>query len=336
MIAETGVPAGRQQARPTSSQLGGEFHGFSGTPSATSRTVTPSGRHRQRLHGRGGVGDRRRWCAQSVADHRPADGGRRPSPLGKAEQIKHRLPGTYRALVTDPLPHRDGAVELGVLDQVAGVQRLGVEADGAHVVRPSRVGEAAQEVRQRHHHGLGVLQHGRQADHCLPCHRQSPSFVGSMACALALEPRRRSFLDATDDAHAGRPEFALQSDGRERVEQPVLDSEQRGGRPRRGPRLGVDALDVGARRLGPDPQRPGHLPGRYTLVRSAPAPPLHAAPARREPARLATAPRAAAAASTASTATAASRPARTSRDSSWAACGPDSAGRCGRGSVIAL
>jgi hypothetical protein len=55
--------------------------------------------------------------------------------------------------------------------------------------------------------------------------------------------------------------FSLQIDRAEAVQQAMLHREQRGGRAGRCAGVGVDALDVGLRRLGRDAQGAGDLPG---------------------------------------------------------------------------
>src|SRR4029079_2883581 len=54
-----------------------------------------------------------------------------------------------RALVTDPGPHRDGALHFGAADQGAVVELLGVEADRADVVAAAGSFVALHQLWQR-------------------------------------------------------------------------------------------------------------------------------------------------------------------------------------------
>src|SRR2546430_14235823 len=82
--------------------------------------------------------------------------------------------------------------------------------------------------------------------------------------AMAAAPPRCRCVDTDDrDGGAGiRPEFPLQIDRFEGVEQAVLHGKQRGGRSGRRAGLGIDALDVGLGRLGGDGEMPGDLARR--------------------------------------------------------------------------
>src|SRR5680860_954182 len=68
-----------------------------------------------------------------------------------------------RALVADPVPHRDGALHLGPADQTALVEFLGVEADRTHVVAAAGCLVSLHQVGQ----GRAALAGDPDRDACL-------------------------------------------------------------------------------------------------------------------------------------------------------------------------